>query len=49
MAGKNKALGGGGIHHLAVKVADYDGAVKFYTETLGFRPDFCGARALSGR
>ena len=39
MAGKNKALGGGGFHHVAVKVADFDAAVKFYTETLGFRPD----------
>ena len=39
MTGKNKTIGGGGFHHVSVKVADFDGAVKFYTETLGFRPD----------
>ena len=39
MAGTNKAIGGGGFHHVSVNVADFDGAVKFYTETLGFRPD----------
>jgi glyoxylase I family protein len=34
--GRNKVIGGGGFHHLAIKVADFDGAVKFYTEGLGF-------------
>ena len=36
MAGKNDALGGGGFHHLAIRVQDFDATVKFYTEALGF-------------
>jgi glyoxylase I family protein len=35
MAGKNAVLGGGGFHHLAMKVKDFEGAVKFY-KALGF-------------
>ena len=27
-----------GIHHLAIRVADFDRAKRFYTETLGFQP-----------
>lgn len=38
MAGKNKTIGGGGFHHVAIRVHDFDGAVKFYTEALGFTP-----------
>ena len=37
MAGSNTVLGGGGFHHVAMKVADFDGTVRFYTEALGFR------------
>ena len=36
MAGKNATIGGGGFHHVAIRVADFDAAVKFYTEALGF-------------
>ncbi len=36
MAGQNKKIGGGGFHHLAMKTADFDKSVKFYTEGLGF-------------
>ena len=36
MAGKNKTIGGGGFHHVAIKVYDFEAAVKFYTEALGF-------------
>ena len=36
MPGTNKALGGGGFHHLAMKVHDFDASVRFYTEALGF-------------
>jgi glyoxylase I family protein len=32
---KNSILGGGGFHHVAIKVQDYDAAVRFYT-ALGF-------------
>ena len=36
MAGKNAVIGGGGFHHVAIRVADFDAAVKFYTDALGF-------------
>jgi glyoxylase I family protein len=35
--GTNSVIGGGGFHHLAVKVHDFEAAVKFYTEGLGFK------------
>lgn len=38
VAGTNKMLGGGGFHHVAIRVSDFDASVKFYTQTLGFRP-----------
>ncbi|NBX47978.1 MAG: VOC family protein [Chloroflexi bacterium] len=38
MTGTNSVLGGGGFHHVAVRVADFDGAVHFYSEVLGFSP-----------
>jgi glyoxylase I family protein len=31
----NRILGGGGLHHVAIKVKDYDAAVRFYA-ALGF-------------
>ena len=34
--GTNALLGGGGFHHVAVKVPDFDAALRFYTEALGF-------------
>ena len=36
MSGTNEAIGGGGFHHVAVKVGDFDAAVEFYTGALGF-------------
>ena len=36
MAGKNKVIGGGGFHHLALRAADFDASVRFYTQGLGF-------------
>jgi catechol 2,3-dioxygenase-like lactoylglutathione lyase family enzyme len=36
MAGNNKAIGGGGFHHVAIKVANFDESVMFYTRVLGF-------------
>lgn len=36
MAGSNTAIGGGGFHHVAIRVNDFDASVKFYTEALGF-------------
>lgn len=37
-SGRNKVLGGGGIHHIAFKASDFDASVKFYREVLGFAP-----------
>jgi len=37
MAGGNEVLGGGGFHHVAMRVADFDATIKFYKEALGFR------------
>jgi glyoxylase I family protein len=36
--GQNDVLGGGGIHHVALKARDFDAAVAFYTDVLGFTP-----------
>lgn len=36
MAGKNKTLGGGGFHHVAIRSRDFDKTVRFYTQVLGF-------------
>jgi len=38
MAGSNKVLGGGGFHHVAIKVADFDKTIAFYSDLLGFVP-----------
>ena len=35
--GTNALLGGGGFHHVAVRVHDFDAAMRFYTEALGFK------------
>lgn len=36
MAGTNSVIGGGGFHHLAMRVKDFDASMKFYKEGLGF-------------
>ena len=36
MAGHNKTIGGGGFHHVALRVKDFAASVKFYKEVLGF-------------
>lgn len=38
MAGTNKKIGGGGFHHIAMRVKDFDASVRFYTEGLGCVP-----------
>jgi glyoxylase I family protein len=37
MKGKNSTIGGGGFHHLALRVRDFDKSIKFYSEVLGFK------------
>ena len=32
------AIQTGGLHHLAIRVTDFDRAKRFYTQTLGFTP-----------
>ncbi|GAA3399725.1 VOC family protein [Paenibacillus hodogayensis] len=33
----NEKLGGGGFHHVAIRVFDFEATLRFYTELLGFR------------
>ena len=35
--GSNNLIGGGGFHHVAIKVRDFEASVKFYTVGLGFK------------
>jgi glyoxylase I family protein len=35
-AGSNRALAGGGFHHIAIRAFDFDASLRFYTEGLGF-------------
>ncbi|MEM9345910.1 MAG: VOC family protein [Planctomycetota bacterium] len=37
MSGNNSILGGGGLHHVAIRTTDLDASVKFYTDVLGMR------------
>ena len=34
--GKNRVIGGGGFHHVAIRVKDFEKVVKFYCDVLGF-------------
>ncbi|MFH1496433.1 MAG: VOC family protein [Verrucomicrobiota bacterium] len=36
MSGTNSLLGGGGLHHVALRTKDWDGSVAFYRDVLGF-------------
>ena len=38
MGGHNARIGGGGFHHVAMRVRDFDASWQFYTEGLGFVP-----------
>ncbi len=37
MTGHNATIGGGGFHHVAIKVSDFDRTIKLYCEGLGFK------------
>lgn len=37
MHGHNEKIGGGGFHHVAIRVADFDRSYAFYTQGLGMR------------
>lgn len=37
MTGWNKKIGGGGIHHLSMRVHDFQASLKFYVQGLGFK------------
>lgn len=37
MPGQNETIAGGGFHHVAIRVQDFDATIKFYTEGLGFK------------
>ncbi len=36
MSGHNSTLGGGGFHHMAINVHDFDKSVRMYQEAFGF-------------
>ncbi len=35
--GSNRKIGGGGYHHVALRVSDFDASLRFYVDGLGFR------------
>ena len=37
MAGHNATIGGGGFHHVAIKVSDFDRTLRLYCAGLGFK------------
>lgn len=37
MDGNNLKIGGGGFHHVAISVSDFENTLKFYMEGLGFK------------
>ncbi|SHF29615.1 glyoxylase I family protein [Caldanaerobius fijiensis DSM 17918] len=36
--GNNEKIGGGGFHHVALRVKNFDESLKFYVDGLGFKP-----------
>lgn len=41
MKGTNKTIGGGGFHHIAMRVHDLDASLRFYRDALGFCERIC--------
>lgn len=46
-SGKNEAIAGGGFHHVAMSVCDFEKSVEFYTQGLGMVP--CYGWGADGR
>jgi glyoxylase I family protein len=40
VTGHNSVIGGGGFHHISMRVQDLDASIKFYAEGLGFEQKF---------
>lgn len=49
MNGTNTRLGGGGLHHVALRTKDWDGSLAFYGDVLGFVPKITWGAADAGK
>lgn len=41
MKHKNQTIGGGGFHHVAIRVHDFEASIRFYTQAIGFKEKIC--------
>lgn len=49
MTGHNAAIGGGGFHHVALYVKDFDASMRFYKDVLGFAEGLSWTSGSGGR